>query len=153
MFGTVIDRSHFVSKLNTMKKIRTYIFNKYVDYKLAQLTKVRFVAMNDYCGNFYEPGEKTFGRFQMFEAIQFVMYKVYGEKWELTLRINGIQITEDANKVYVKLMTHKPGQVIGKMGSKISELANTLSSVFLKDTEIKLEETEELYGLKYEENY
>ena len=136
-----------------MKRIKNYLFNKYVDYKLKQLQKVRFVAMNNYFGHYNETGEKTYGRCNMLESVRFSMYKTYGKDWEFNLRINGIKVTEDANKVYVNVMTHRPGKLIGKMGTNINSLANTLSTVFLKDTEIKIEETEELYGLVCKEEY
>lgn len=136
-----------------MNKIKDYLFNKFVDYKLKQLSKVRFIARNDYTSFWNETGEKTYGRINMFETINYAMYKVYGRDWGFYNRISGFKFTEDENGLYLNVSTYRPGRLIGKMGSKIEELEKVLSLVFLKDTHIKIEETPELYGLKIHENY
>lgn len=136
-----------------MKKIKDYLFNKFVDYKLKQLSKVSFIARNDNFSCWNETGEKTYGRFNMFEAINYAMYKVYGRDWEFYNRISGFKFTEDENGLYLNVSTYRPGRLIGKMGSKIEELEKVISLVFLKDTHINIEETPELYGLKVNENY
>jgi len=136
-----------------MTKIKDFLFNKYVDYKLKKLSETRFIARNTYTTTWKETGDKTYGRIDMFETLQYAMYKVYGRDWNIKLRINGFQFTEDENGLYLHVFTFRPGQLIGKMGSRINELAKVLSLVFLKDTEIRIEETTELYGLMSEENY
>jgi len=68
-------------------------------------------------------------------------------------RVNGLVFTEDENGLYLTIKTYRPDMVIGKMGSRIEQLEKVLSSVFLKDTHINLEETPELYGLTINENY
>lgn len=136
-----------------MKKLKNYILNKLVDYKIKQLTKVRFVAANSYTTYWNETGEKTFGRFDMFEALHCAMFKVYGPDWNLKTRINGFKFTEDKNGLYLTVWTHKPGQLIGKMGEKINELEKVLSLIYLKDTHINIEETPELYGVESHEDY
>ena len=136
-----------------MEKIKDYLFNKFVDYKLKKLSEVRFIARNDYTSYWNETGEKTYGRLNMFEAVHYAMIKVYGGDWNFYTRINGLVFTEDENGLYLTIKTYRPGMVIGKMGSKIEELEKVLSLVFLKDTHVKLEETAELYGLTVHENY
>jgi len=136
-----------------MTKIKDFLFNKYVDYKLKKLSETRFIARNTYTTTWKETGSKTYGRIDMFETLHYAMYKVYGRDWNIKLRINGFQFTEDENGLYLRVFTFRPGQLIGKMGSRIDELAKVLSLAFLKDTEIRIEETTELYGLMSEENY
>lgn len=136
-----------------MKKIKDYLFNKFVDYKLKQLSKVCFIARNDYTSYWNEDGEKTYGRLDMFGTLNYAMFKIYGRNWNFYTRINGLDFTEDENGLYLTIKTHRPGMVIGKMGNRIGELEKVLSLVFLKDTHVNLEETPELYGLEIHENY
>lgn len=136
-----------------MKKIKEYFFNKFVDYKLKKLSEVRFIARNNYTLHWNEAGKKSYGRCDMFEAINYAMLKVYGVDWNLYTRINGLVFTEDENGLYLTIKTHRPGRVIGEMGNKIKELEKVLSLVFLKDTHVNLEETAELYGLTVHEDY
>lgn len=136
-----------------MNKIKNYLFNKFVDYKLKKLSEVSFIARNDYTSYWNETGEKTYGRLRMFETVNYAMMKVYGHNWNFYTRVNGLVFTEDENGLYLTIKTYRPGMVIGKMGSRIEQLEKVLSSVFLKDTHINLEETPELYGLTINENY
>lgn len=136
-----------------MKKLKTYFVTKYAEYRLKQLSKIWFIARNSYTTSWKETGEKTYGRVNMFEAVTCAMVKVYGPEWNLYLRVNGLTFTEDENCLYLNIMTCRPGQVIGKMGNRIDELQKVLSLVFCKDVNVKLKETEELYGFSRTENY
>ena len=136
-----------------MNKLKNYLIRKHAEYKLKQLSKVSFIATNGYVTSWNETGEKTFGRFKMLETVYYAMIKVYGPNWNTMLMVNGFHFTENEDKIYLKVMTSKPGRLIGKMGTQIDELAKTLSLVFLKDVEIRIEETTVLYGLEYHEDY
>lgn len=136
-----------------MNKFKTYLINKYADHKLKQLSKTWFIARNTYTTRWEETGDKTYGRVKMFEAVNYAMIKVYGPNWNLYLRVNGLYFTEDKNGLYLHVMTCRPGQVIGNMGTKIDNLQEILSNVFLKDVEIRIEETTELYGMESHEDY
>ena len=136
-----------------MNKFKTYLINKYADHKLKQLSKTWFIARNTCTTRWEETGDKTYGRVKMFEAVNYAMIKVYGPNWNLYLRVNGLYFTEDENGLYLHVMTCRPGQVIGKMGTKIDNLKEILSDVFLKDVEIRIEETTELYGMERHEDY
>ena len=54
-----------------MNKIKNYLFNKFVDYKLKKLSEVSFIARNDYTSYWNETGEKAYGRLRMFETVNY----------------------------------------------------------------------------------
>lgn len=136
-----------------MNKLKSYFINKFVDYKLKQLAKTKFTASNTYTTHWKETGDKTCGRINMFETVNYAMIKVYGFNWNFLLRINGLNFTDDENGICLHVMTHRPSKLIGKCGEKINELEKILSLVFIKDTRIDIEETEELDGFVTYENY
>lgn len=136
-----------------MNKLKNYLIRKHAEYKLKQLSKVSFIATNGYVTRWNETGEKTFGRFKMLDTVYYAMIKVYGPDWNRMLMINGFHFTENEDRIYLKVMTSRPGQLIGKMGCNVDELAKTLSLVFLKDVEIRIEETTGLYGISFREDY
>ena len=136
-----------------MKSLREYFRNKHIDRKLKKLSKVRFVLTNNYLRTWTEEGPRTYGRIEMWKTLMYALEKVYGEGFEGILHITSIEFDEEPKSIGVTIGTSRPGYVIGLRGSKIDELTKILGEVYGKQTVVWLNETKNLYGMEFKEDY
>lgn len=131
-----------------MKNIKNKLVRAYAKMVLKRLGKVAITLKNNYIRQWYEEGEKTYGRLKMPKALHYALLYVYGNEIS-RLEINGVVFSETFENIKVNLYTARPGLIIGKMGSLIDNLEEVLTKVFGKQTEINLTETQRMLGIDY----
>lgn len=131
-----------------INNIKNKLAKAYAYMVLKQLSRVAFTLKNNYIRQWYEEGDKTYGRLKKFKALHYALLYVYGIELE-KLEINGIVFSETYENIEVKIHTARPGFIIGKMGSLIDNLGEVLTKVFGKQTDINLTETQRMLGLDY----
>lgn len=135
-----------------MKNIKNKLVKMYAKMVLKRLSRVAFTLKNNYIRQWYEEGDKTYGRLKKFKALHYALLYVYGIELE-KLEINGIVFSETYENIEVKIHTARPGFIIGKMGGLIDNLGEVLTKVFGKQTKINITETQKLLGLNYRYSY
>lgn len=135
-----------------MKNIKNKLVRAYAKMVLKRLSQVAFTLKNNYIRQWYEEGNKTYGRLKKFKALHYALLYVYGNEVS-RLEINGVVFSETFENIKVNLYTARPGLIIGKMGSFIDNLEEVLTKVLAKKTKINLKETQRLLGLDYRYSY
>ena len=107
---------------------------------LKRLSRVALVLTSDNYVKYIAPGPKTNGYLNPWETIRHAINVVYNDNKFLERYIQGIRIEENEYEINVKIFTAQPGMLIGKQGSQIEDFEKILTSVFLKNTSINLEE-------------
>lgn len=135
-----------------MKNIKNKLAKAYAYIVLKRLSRVAFTLKNNYIRQWYEEGDKTYGRLKKFKSLHYALLYVYGNEVS-RLEINGVVFSETFENIKVNLYTARPGLIIGKMGSFIDNLEEVLTKVLAKKTKINLKETQRLLGLDYRYSY
>ncbi len=120
--------------------------------KIKKLSKTAVVLKDNYTTRYEIEGPRTYGYLDMWASLNAAFDLVY-PKGFMSKFIYGVFFTESAEKVFVHIITPRPGMVIGLYGDPIDQLTNWLKKCFGKETEIKLQESETLLGMQSHENY
>lgn len=106
--------------------------------RLEQLSKP--LAEDDYT-TYLPKGKHIIGDFLPVELVMEVIKSQYDERQLLLMRIYGIVIgVNDKNDICVFITMVNPGILIGKMGTGINKLTNTLTELFGRPTEVQVHE-------------
>ena len=124
-------------------KVEDFIY-KYITKWYVKLTNKRNYNLDVMKPNYtYSVNENfkgcTYGVYQPIECVYFALLKVYGHI--RYLNIQGITMDySNKNTIQVKIMTARPGLIIGKGGKDIEQLTFYLNRYFGKLVEVNLVE-------------
>lgn len=133
-------------------KLKEKLRQRRIRKTLDHLSDRAVVLTNNYTTTYAIEGPRTYGYLDMWKTVTAAFDLVY-PKGYMGKYVYGLFFTENEDKIIVHLITPRPGMIIGKSGGKIDWLTETLKKCFDKDTEIKLQETELLLGMQWEDNY
>ncbi len=131
-------------------KLVDKIKKRFLACRIKRLSKTAVVFENNYERMYIEPGCKSYGRLHMFKSVDTALKYIHGFDYETKLGIQSIGFDENEDFIFVKILLHRPGLLIGKMGSCVNDFENTLSGVFGKQTKVCIEEAHRrMYGLDF----